>query len=139
MTELEQISSGWVLDHVGHAVRNLEQALSFYRSLGLEASSPEVLNADQIEVVFIKTPSATVELLAPLGAGGPVAKFIAKRGEGLHHLAFRVESIESELARLAEAGFELIDKRPRQGAHGRKVAFLHPRSTHGVLLELCSS
>ena len=137
-TELEGISSGWLLDHVGHAVRDLKKAISFYQVLGLKASPVESLDIDQVEVAFIKTPSSSVELLTPLSSDSPVAKFLEKRGEGVHHLAFQVESVEKELGRLADAGLELIDKLPRLGAHGRQVAFVHPRTTHGVLLELCS-
>jgi methylmalonyl-CoA/ethylmalonyl-CoA epimerase len=89
-----------------------------------------------VNVVFLGSGSAKLELVEPLSPDTPVGRFLAKRGQGIHHIAYRVEDLAATLDRLAEAGFELIDRTPRRGAHGRLVAFVHPRSTAGVLIEL---
>lgn len=122
--------------HVGIAVQDLEAAIDRYRAFGLVLDYVEEVPAAQVRVAFLQAGGVHVELVTPLGADTAVARFLVKRGEGLHHLAFSVLDIPSELARLEKQGFVLIDRVPRPGARGRTVAFLHPRSSHGVLLEL---
>ena len=129
------------LDHVGIAVKDLEAGIALYRDLlGLELESTEEVPQEQVRVAFLKldrTGSAGhVELLAPLGPDTPVGKFLAKNGPGLHHVAYAVDDIDSALARIAAAGIELIDSEPRVGIRDSRVAFLHPRSTGGVLTEI---
>ena len=122
--------------HVGIAVRDLDAAIARYRALGLRAGPPEDVASAGVRVVFLESGGALVELVTPLHGDTALGRFLEKRGEGLHHLAFRVEDIRAELARLEREGFELVDRAPRPGAHGRTVAFLHPRSAHGALIEL---
>ena len=122
--------------HVGIAVKSLEQALDGYRGLGLEAEPVEDVPSQGVRVAFLQAGSIRIELLESLTPDGVIARFIERRGEGLHHLAFATRDIRAEMAHLRVSGFELVDSEPRQGAHGRLVAFVHPRSAHGVLLEL---
>ncbi|HLE54621.1 MAG TPA: methylmalonyl-CoA epimerase [Thermoplasmata archaeon] len=122
--------------HVGIAVRDLDAAIARYRALGLREGPPEDVASAGVRVVFLESGGALVELVTPLHGDTALGRFLEKRGEGLHHLAFRVEDIRAELARLEREGFELVDRAPRPGAHGRTVAFLHPRSAHGTLIEL---
>ncbi len=122
--------------HVGIAVKHLDAAIDRYRLLGLSLDFVEDVPAAGVRVAFLKAGGARVELVTPLRAESTVARFLEKRGEGLHHLAFATADIASELAQLEEQGFELVDRAPRPGAHGSQVAFLHPRSSHGVLIEL---
>ncbi len=126
-----------VLDHIGVAVSSIDERLAFYRALGLEARGREVVEGQKVEVAFLPLEGTRVELLQPTSADSPIASFLEKRGEGLHHLAVRVEGIESVMARLVAAGAKLLSDRPQAGAHGSKICFVHPRSTGGVLLELC--
>lgn len=128
----------WPLDHVGIAVHNIDAALNEYRTqFGFAVDSREVIESQRVEVAFIRLPNTLIELLAPQDESSPLAKFLAKRGPGMHHLCYRVENIETELKRLMQAGVEVIDKVPRPGAHHTRIAFLHPKSTGGVLTELC--
>ena len=122
--------------HVGIAVKSLEQALDGYRALGLEAEPVEDVPSQGVRVAFLQAGSIRIELLESLMSDGVIARFIERRGEGLHHLAFATHDIRTEMAQLRVSGFGLVDSEPRQGAHGRLVAFIHPRSAHGVLLEL---
>jgi methylmalonyl-CoA/ethylmalonyl-CoA epimerase len=122
--------------HVGIAVRRLEDALAGYRSLGLEPESVEAIPSQGVRVAFLRSGGVRVELLESLTPDGVIARFVERRGEGLHHLAFSVGDIRTELRRLQALGMELVDAEPRPGAHGRLVAFIHPRSAHGVLVEL---
>ncbi len=122
--------------HVGIAVQDLDAAIDRYRAFGLSLDYVEEVPGQGAKVAFLKAGAVHVELVAPTGPDTNVARFLARRGEGLHHLAFSVADIPSELVRLEKLGFALIDRAPRPGAHGRLVAFLHPRSAHGVLLEL---
>jgi len=125
------------LDHVGIAVPSIAQALPLYESLtGSGSSPPEAIPAQGVNVVFVGTGDARIELIEPTRPDSPVARFLERRGQGLHHLAYRVPDLRAALAAWAGQGYELIDREPRPGAHGRLVAFLHPRSTHGVLIEL---
>ncbi|HEX7118942.1 MAG TPA: methylmalonyl-CoA epimerase [Longimicrobiales bacterium] len=125
------------LDHVAIAVASIEEALpTFELVTGAEGSPRERVESQGVDVVFVGAGTGRLELLEPAAPDSPVARFLEKRGPGLHHLAYRVPDLEAALARLAAAGVQLIDERPRAGAHGRLVAFLHPRSTGGVLIEL---
>jgi methylmalonyl-CoA/ethylmalonyl-CoA epimerase len=121
--------------HVGIAVRDIETALTFYRDvLGLEPHPPEV--ADGATIVALPFGESEVELLAPRDADGPIARFLARRGPGIHHVCYRVPDLDAALAACRAAGYRLIDDSPRTGAGGRRIAFVHPKSTAGILLEL---
>jgi methylmalonyl-CoA/ethylmalonyl-CoA epimerase len=122
--------------HVGIAVKSLQRTLDRYRALGLETESVEEVPAQGVRVAFLRAGGVRIELLESLRPDGVIARFIERRGEGLHHLAFATEDIRREMDRLAHSGFEFVDSEPRPGAHGRLVAFVRPRSVHGVLLEL---
>jgi len=122
--------------HVGVAVRSLDAALADYRTLGFEAESIEDVPAQGVRVAFLGTGAVRIELLESLRPDGVIARFVDRSGEGLHHLAFAVQDIRAEMRRLREKGLKLVDAEPRPGARGRLVAFIHPRSAHGVLLEL---
>ncbi len=124
------------LHHVGIAVRELQPAIDRYKLLGLALDYTDTVPAAGVRVAFLKAGDLHVELVEPLEPGGNVARFLEKRGEGLHHIAFATGDIVAELQRLQRQGFELIDRSPRPGARGRLVAFVHPRSAHGVLVEL---
>ena len=125
------------LDHVGIAVSSLKDALRFYRDvLGLEVEPPEEISSQRVRAQFVSTGDSTLELLEATAEDSPIARFLAKRGPGLHHVALRVDDIVAALADLKSRGVRLIDESPRPGAHGSLVAFLHPSSTHGVLVEL---
>ncbi|HHW55341.1 MAG: methylmalonyl-CoA epimerase [bacterium] len=126
------------VDHIGIAVKDLEEALKLYRDiLQLEVTGVEEVPDQKVKVAFIPVGESKVELLEPTTDDSPVAKFIAKRGEGIHHITFRVDNLEKALEEAKAAGIRLIDETPRLGAGGAKIAFLHPKSTGGVLLELC--
>ena len=126
-----------VLDHIGIAVKDLEQALAFYRdALGLEVEPPEEVASQRVRAHFLQAGEAALELLEPTAPDSPIAKYLEKRGAGLHHVALRVDDIRAALASLKARGVRLIDEEPREGAHHSLVAFLHPSSTHGVLVEL---
>lgn len=125
------------LDHVGIAVLSLDDALPTWEGLiGSSGYGRERVDSQGVEVVFIGTGPGRVELLAPLRPGTPVAKFLERRGPGMHHLCYRVPDIAAALAEHAANGTELIDREARAGAHGHRVAFLHPKSTTGTLVEL---
>src|SRR5919112_6634390 len=125
------------VDHIGIATRSIEEALSFWRdALGLEVKHTETVEEQGVRVAMLPAGEPRVELLEPTGPASPVAKFLEKRGPGIHHVAVRVPNIRSALARLKEQGARLIDESPRVGAGGCLVAFVHPASAGGVLLEL---
>jgi len=125
------------IDHIGIAVGDLGEALKFYRdALGLEVEAPEEVASQRVRAHFIPTGESAIELLEATADDSPIAKYVAKRGPGIHHLTLRVDDIVAVLARLKEKGVRLIDDAPRPGAHGSLVAFIHPASTHGVLVEL---
>ena len=126
------------INHVGVAVKDLNEAIEFYKkNLGLEIEGKEEIKEQKVKVASIHLGESRIELLQSTDPTGPIAKFIEKRGEGIHHIALEVEGIKETLQKLKEKGVQLIDEKPRIGAHGVKIAFLHPRSTKGVLLELC--
>jgi len=125
------------LDHIGIAVSNLDEALAFYRdALGLEIEAPEDVASQKVRTHFIPAGGAALELLEATDPSSPVATYLQKRGPGLHHITLRVDDITSALAQLKARGVRLIDEAPRPGAHGSLVAFIHPSSAHGVLVEL---
>jgi methylmalonyl-CoA/ethylmalonyl-CoA epimerase len=125
------------LDHIGIAVASLGEALSFYRdALGLDVEAPEEVPSQRVRAYFIPVGECALELLEATDDSSPIAKYTAKRGPGLHHITLRVDDIRAALARLKERGVRLIDEVPRPGAHGALVAFIHPSSAHGVLVEL---
>lgn len=127
------------IEHIGIAVKNLNDAIKFYEEvLGLKCYAVEDVEDQKVKTAFFKIGQTKIELLESTDAEGPVAKFIEKRGEGLHHIAFAAENLSSALTELKDKGIKLIDKNPRGGAEGLDIAFLHPKSTHGVLTELCS-
>lgn len=121
--------------HVGIAVTSINDALPFYRDvLGLSPSRPET--ADGARIVSLHFGPVDVELLEPSDPTSPIAKFLAKRGPGIHHVCYRVPDLDAALERCKAAGYRLVDQTPRRGAGGRRIAFLHPKSTNGILLEL---
>lgn len=125
------------LDHIGIAVKDLEDALPFWRDvLGLELAGTEVVEEQKVKVAFLPVGDTEVELLESTAPDGPVARFIEKNGEGIQHLAFRVENIEEGIAYMKEKGMRMIDEEPRYGAGGAKIAFVHPKSSKGILVEL---
>ena len=126
------------IDHIGIAVKTIEQAGKFYTDvLGLEIMDIENVADQKVNVAFLPITGSEVELLESTHEDGPVAKFIETRGEGIQHIAFRVENIEEALAELKAKGIRLIDQQPRKGAGGAKIAFIHPKETNGVLVEIC--
>ena len=125
------------LDHIGIAVKDIDDALGFYAdSLGLRCTHIEEVKEQKAKTAFIPTGNVNLELLQSTDPESVLARFIEKRGEGIQHISFKVEDIEKALHALREKGVEVIDAIPRKGAQGAKVAFLHPKSTHGVLIEL---
>jgi len=126
------------IDHIGIAVTSIQESLSFWEtSLGIEPHGIEEIAEQKLRTAFLPVGDTEIELLEPTSADSSVAKFIEKHGEGLHHIAIRVDNIEVALAELKAKGIQLIDETPRNGAGGVRIAFVHPRATHGVLLELC--
>lgn len=125
------------VDHIGIAVKDLEQAKKFYTEvLGMTVLGEEVVEQQKVKVCFIPSGDSEVELLESTSPDGPIAKFIEKNGEGIQHIALRVDNIENALADLKEKGVRLIDEKPRYGAGGASIAFVHPKATGGILLEL---
>ena len=126
------------IDHIGIAVSNLEESIRFYEDvLGLEVEGEEVVEEQKVKVAFLPIGDTEVELLEATTPDSPIAKFIEKRGQGVQHIAFKVDNIEEALEMMREKGIRLIDEKPRYGAGGARIAFLHPKSTNGVLIELC--
>lgn len=123
------------LDHIGIAVRSLDAA-KIYEALGLKIEHTEVVASQGVKTAFLSVGDSNLELLEPTGPESTIAKFIEKRGEGIHHICLRVDDIESHLARLKAEGYRLINESPVPGAHGCRVAFLHPAAGNGVLIEL---
>lgn len=128
---------GFELDHLGVAVRSLDEGVKFYRALGFSEMPIEEVPTEQVRVGFLHLANqASIELLEPTSDESPIAKFVAKRGPGIHHVCLRVKGIDVVVAKLKQAGVRLINETPRPGAHGCRVVFVHPASTGGVLLEL---
>ena len=126
------------VDHIGIAVQNLEEALEiFEKKLGLKLEGVHEIKEQRVKAAMLLAGETKIELLEPIGQEGPVARFLEKRGEGFHHIAFKVKNIEGLLAQLKEKGIILVNEKPRVGVKGAKIAFLHPKSTKNVLVELC--
>lgn len=126
------------IDHIGIAVKDMAQAKRFYEEiLGLKLHGIEEVAEQKVKVAFFPITDSEIELLESTQPDGPVAKFIESRGEGIQHIAFRVEDLEKTLAELKAKGVRLIDEKPRKGAGGARIAFIHPKETNGVLVELC--
>jgi methylmalonyl-CoA epimerase len=125
------------IDHIGIAVKDISSVLGFYAdALGLENLGYEVVEKDGVRVAFLPVGESRFELLEPLNEESPVAKFIAKRGEGIHHICLDVDSVSETLDEMKQRGLQLIDQQPRPGAHHKQVAFVHPKASSGVLIEL---
>jgi methylmalonyl-CoA/ethylmalonyl-CoA epimerase len=126
------------IEHLGIAVKSLETAIPYYETiLGLKCYSIETVEDQKVKTAFFKVGQTKIELLEPTSEESPIAKFIEKKGEGIHHWAFAVDNITVALQEVETKGIQLIDKTPRNGAEGLQIAFLHPKSTQGVLTELC--
>lgn len=126
------------LDHVGIAVKNMDETLKFYQDvLGLELADVEVVEEQKVKVAFLPVGDTEVELLESTSEDGPIAKYIERNGEGVQHLAFLVENLEEAIEDMKNKGMRMIDEMPRYGAGGAKIAFMHPKSSYRVLVELC--
>jgi methylmalonyl-CoA/ethylmalonyl-CoA epimerase len=126
------------IDHIGIAVKSIEEGKRFFTDiLGLRFEKEETVEEQKVKTGFFPITDSELELLESTAPDGPVAKFIEARGEGVQHIAFRVENIDDALKELKEKGVRLIDQEPRKGAGGARIAFIHPKETHGVLVELC--
>jgi methylmalonyl-CoA/ethylmalonyl-CoA epimerase len=126
------------INHIAIAVNNIEEAADFYQTiLGLKLSGLEVVTDQKTRVGFLKIGESNIELIQPAERDSPLVKFLETKGQGIHHICFEVDDVESEVKSLLEKGALLIDQKPRSGAHNTKVAFIHPRSSSGVLIELC--
>jgi methylmalonyl-CoA/ethylmalonyl-CoA epimerase len=126
------------IEHLGIAVKNLDESIKYYENvLGLSCYNIEEVADQKVKTAFFKVGQTKIELLESTAPDGPIGKFIEKKGEGIHHIAFAVNEIEEALKEADEKGVQLIDKAPRLGAEGLSIAFLHPKSTRGVLTELC--
>jgi methylmalonyl-CoA/ethylmalonyl-CoA epimerase len=126
------------INHIGVAVTCIEEALPYYRDqLGMNYEGEEVVAEQKVKVAFLQIGESRIELLEPTSDESPVAGFLKKNGPGVHHIAYEVDDLEGALKNLEAQGVRLIDKEPRKGAHGTKIAFVHPKSSGGVLTELC--
>jgi len=128
--------SAFRLDHIGIAVSSIDQAVGVYEALGLKETRREIVESQEVRTAFLPIGDTRLELLEPVGSDSPVAKFLAKRGPGIHHICFAVPDLEGALADLRGRGFRLVHQSPVPGADGRRVAFLHPSAGQGVLIEL---
>ena len=125
------------ISHIGIAVKDLNEGIAFYKKMGLSLEGIEEVPSQMVKVAFFPVGDTRIELLAPTSEESPIAKFNEKKGEGIQHIAFAVDDLPDALKNSADEGIRLIDKEPRPGAHGADIAFLHPKSTGGVLIELC--
>lgn len=124
------------IDHIGIVVQDIEAALKVYRdALGLELTKTEFVPEQQVKIAFLPTGESEIELVQPTTDDSGIARYLARRGEGIHHICLEVDDIEAALAQVAGRGMELIDETPRTGSGGQKLAFVHPKSAHGVLIE----
>lgn len=127
------------IDHIGIAVRSLDEGIAYYeKTLGLTCEGREEVASQKVRTAFFHVGEVHIELLEPTDPESPIAKFLEKNGEGIHHIAFRTDNIEGQLKQAADSGCRLIHEKPFPGAAGKLVAFLHPKSTHGVLTEFCA-
>jgi len=126
------------IDHIGIAVNSIETGKRFWKDiLGLDFEGSETVEEQKVTTAFFPVGDSEVELLESIDPDGPIARYLEKKGEGIQHVAFCVDNVEASLKELKEKGIKLIDEKPRKGAGGAKIAFLHPKSTNGVLIELC--
>lgn len=126
------------INHIGIAVQSLETTLPFYRdSLGLPFHGIEEVTEQKVKVAMLGIGESKIELLEPTSSDSPIAKFLEKNGPGIHHIAYEVDDIEAAISRMLQQGARMIDEVPRNGAHGTRIAFVHPKSSNGVLTELC--
>ncbi len=126
------------IEHIGIAVKNLDESIAYYQKvLGLECYAVEEIKDQKVKTAFFKVGQTKIELLESTDPEGPIGKFLEKKGEGIHHLAFAMDDVSGALKEAGEKGIRLIDKQPRKGAEGLSIGFLHPKSTHGVLTEFC--
>ena len=128
------------INHIGIAVKNLDEQIPFYRDvLGLDFKGVEEVEDQGVRIAMFAVGEVHIELLEPTSEESPVAKFIKKRGDGLHHIAYHTDDIEKEISRLVQNNIEMIDHIPRKGAHNTKIAFLHPKASGKILTEICGS
>lgn len=128
------------IEHIGIAVKDIKASIEYYENvLGLKCYNIEEVEDQKVKTAFFQVGEIKIELLESTSEDGPIAKFIEKKGEGIHHIAFAVEDIENALSEAENKGVRLIDKKPRKGAEGLDIAFLHPKSTNGVLTEFCEN
>ncbi|NOQ45297.1 MAG: methylmalonyl-CoA epimerase [Desulfobulbaceae bacterium] len=128
------------IDHIGMAVHSIDKARVFYEKvLGLVCEGIEEVETQKVRTAFFRLGDTHIELLEPTGPESPIAKFLEKKGEGIHHIAYASDDVEEQLEQAREFGCRLINDKPVQGAGGKKIAFLHPKSTHGVLTEVCET
>ena len=128
------------INHIGIAVQSIDATLPFYRDqLGMELLGCEEVAEQKVKVAMLAVGESKIELLEPTSPDSPVTKFLEKNGQGIHHVAYEVADIEAALARMLAEGARMIDEKPRNGAHGTRIAFVHPKSSHGVLTELCQA
>ena len=128
------------IDHIGIAVKDLESAIKTYETiLNTHCTKREIVGSEHVETAFFQTGESKVELLSATSEESVIAKYVERKGEGLHHVAFEVEDIHAELDRLRAEGFTILNEQPKNGADNKLVAFVHPRDNHGVLVELCQS
>ncbi len=128
------------INHIGIAVQSLDASIPFYRdNLGMAFAGIEEVAEQKVRVAMLSVGESKIELLEPTSAESPVAKFIEKNGTGIHHIAYEVADIEAAIAKLLAEGARMVDEKPRNGAHGTRIAFIHPKSSLGVLTELCQA
>lgn len=128
------------IEHIGIAVKNIDESIKFWENiLGLKCYAVEEVKDQKVKTAFFMIGQTKIELLQSTDPEGPIGKFIEKKGEGVHHIAFASKGIENNLAELESKGVQLIDKTPRKGAEGLDIAFLHPKSTQGILIEMCEN
>lgn len=128
------------INHIGIAVKSLDETVPFYRdNLGMQFMGIEDVAEQKVRVAMLQVGESKIELLEPTSEDSPVAKFIEKNGAGIHHVAYEVEDVEAAIAKLLAEGIRMIDEKPRHGAHGTRIAFVHPKSSNGVLSELCQA
>ncbi|MGH9315656.1 MAG: methylmalonyl-CoA epimerase [Thermoanaerobaculia bacterium] len=127
------------IDHVGVAVRSIDEALAIYRALGLQETGREEVSTQGVITAFLPVGESRIELVEPTAPDSPVARFLARRGPGVHHICFAVDNLEAALRDLEVRGFRLLNARPVPGANGKRIAFLHPQAGNGVLIELSES
>ena len=127
------------ISHIGIAVKDLDKAIEFYKKIGLHVESTEVVESQKVKVAFIPVGDVRIELLAATSEDSPIAKFLEKKGDGIHHIAYETDGIVEQINFFNDSGVEMLDKNPREGAHGTLIAFLHPKSSGRVLTEICQA